>query len=48
MEEDVEEATENIRRHDFFASIDFEQLREGALESPYDPKVKNITYINTY
>ena len=39
IEEDVEIATDNVRNHEFFSSINFEELQEGHLESPYKPQV---------
>ena len=39
IEEDVEIATDNVRNHEFFSSINFEELQEGNLESPYKPQV---------
>ena len=39
IEEDVGIATDNVRNHEFFSSINFEELQEGNLESPYNPQV---------
>ena len=44
IEEDVEIATDTVRNHEFFSSINFEELKEGNLESPYNPQVYFLSY----
>jgi len=38
--------SENVKKHPFFKSIDWEKLERKEMEPPFKPKVKNVSDIS--
>ena len=44
----VHEGLEELKKHPFFQSIDFDAIQRKEIEAPYIPKIKDNSYISLY